>query len=368
MFAMSAGYFILLFLTMVFLAALARRRIGKLTFTALDAPIAAFLVFRILSTLTSVNVAESWPGLMKSGLLLAYYPLAHMQLAPARRRGAIYVFLGMVVVAAVLGVTEFGFGFTARAVSRTAGYTTFAEILAVAICLILARAAFARGRAFGWFLVLAASPLAALVVTFCRGQWLALTAGALLVALLKDRRLFWVIAALVAFAAVAAVFAPAGVSSGRFTLGDPAFENYRDVLWRGALGILFARPLTGFGPETTRIAFPEQTLFYSPVAGVIGWHNDFFQITIESGLAATAAAVWLAVASLSLAFRTFQDKEFPDTDRAIGLGLAAATTTVLVSGLVGNVVTDPAMVVLFTFLWGLWVPLSVKGRNEGTPA
>jgi O-antigen ligase len=168
-------------------------------------------------------------------------------------------------------------------------------------------------------------------------------------------------------AAGAAYFSPAGVSSGRFTLGDPAFENYRDVLWEGGLAVIFDRPLTGFGPETIKAVFPYRTRFYSPVAEVIGWHNDYLRLAVESGLLAVAAALWVVVAAARAAWGAFRREGEDPRVRALGLGLVAATAAVLVSGFVGDVVADPAMLVVFVVLWGLAAPL-LTPRADGRDA
>jgi len=361
-FAMSAAYWCLLLIAVVFVVHVAAGGWRRLRPAPLDLPVAAFLICRILSTVTSVTPLASWKGLEKSGLMLAYYPLAHMALGRSRRLGGIYLFLAAVVVAAVVGSADYAFGSAARVASRTTGYTTFAEILAVAICLLAGLAAFAPARRIWAWGAAALAPAGALVLTFCRGQWLALAAGVGVVGVLKDRRVFALLLVVAAFAAAATYLAPAGLASGRFSLGDPAFENYRDILWKGGLDVAFARPLTGFGPGTIKAVFPYQTRFYSPVEKVIGWHNDFLQLAVESGLVTVAAALWLLAAAIRSAWRSFRRDAAAPAVRGLGVGLLAATAVVVVSGLVGNVVTDPAMITVFCLLWGLYVPL---GEGEG---
>jgi len=367
LFATSMAYFALLIITVIFLVYLAAGGWRRLRLTPLDVPIAAFLAVRILSTVTSVAPAASWRGLEKSGLLLAYYPLAHMALARPRRLAGVYIFIAAAVLAAAAGIAEFGFGTVARVVGRTSGYTTLAEILAVALSLFLALILFQKGRRRIWLGVAAIPPLAALALTFCRGQWLAFAGGVAVIGVLRDRRVLAVLLIFGALAAAVAYYAPAGVASGRFSLGDPAFENYRDVLWRGGLAVVFARPLTGFGPETVQLIFPLRTRFYSPVENVIGWHNDFLQLATESGFIAVAMALWLVVAATALAWRAYVGGK--GAVAALGLGLVAATATVLLSGLVGNVVTDPAMLMVFVLLWGLFAPLAARPEEgaDGLP-
>ncbi len=358
LFATSMSYFGLLTVTVFFLLYVRAGGWPRLRLTALDVPIAAFLLVRILSTLTSVSPLASWKGLEKSGLLLAYYPLAHMALSRSRRLAGVYIFLGAAVAAAAAGLFDFGAGAVERVVSPAGGYTTFAEILAVALCLFTAGAVFAPdGRARTWVAVAAFLPFAALILTFCRGQWVALAAGVGIIGAARNRRVWSLLLVLTVGAAVAAYLLPAGVASGRFSLGDEAFENYRDILWKGGLAVIFDRPLTGFGPETLKVVFPYQTRFYSPVAGVIGWHNDYMRLVIESGLLGAAAALWMVVASARAAWRAFRREGEEPRVRALALGLVAATAAVLVSGLVGDVVADPAMLVVFVVLWGLSVPL-----------
>ena len=357
LFATSMSYFGLLTVAVLFVVYVAAGGWRRLRPLPLDLAVGAFLLVRILSTLTSVDPALSWKGLEKSGLLLAYYPLAHMALSRPRRLAGIYIFLAATVLAAGVGVASFAFGGAGRVASLTGGYTTFAEVLAVALCLFLAAAAFSpwRGRlAYG---VAALVPFGALVLTLCRGQWLALVAGIGVVGGLKDRRVLAVLLLVAAGAAAAVYLLPAGAASGRFSLGDPAFESYRDILWKGGLAVIFDRPLTGFGPETIKAVFPYQTRFYSPVAEVIGWHNDYLRLVVESGLPAVAAALWVVVAAARAAWGAFRREGEDPRVRALGLGLVAATVAVLVSGLVGDVVADPAMLVVFVVLWGLAAPL-----------
>jgi O-antigen ligase len=359
LFATSMAYFGLLIVAVVFVLHLLRGGWRHLRPNALDLPIAVFLLLRILSTLTSVDPALSWKGLEKSGLLLAFYPLAHMPLRPARRWAGIGIFLAATVAAAAVGIGVFALGEVERVSSPTGGYTTFAEILAVALCLIAAAAVLYSGRRRLGLAAAALLPFGALILTFCRGQWLALVAGVGVIGAFHNRRAWAAVVVIAAAAAAAAYFLPAGVASGRFTLGDPAFENYRDILWRGAFEVVFDRPLTGFGPETIKIIFPYQTRFYSPVAGVIGWHNDYLRLVIESGVFAAAAAMWIVVAAVRAAGRAYRRGESAGR-RGLGLGLLAATAAILVSGLVGDVISDPAMIVVFVVLWGLALPLTAE--------
>ena len=358
------GYFGLLIITLVFLAYLIRGGWRTLRPTYLDLPIAVFLLIRIISTVTSVDPVTSWKGLEKSGLLLAYYPLAHMNLGRERRLAGVWIHVAAIIIAAAAGGFEVALGMERRVVSRTGGYTTFAEILAVAACLGAAFMAFSRGKR--WLAQGAAAfvALGALVLTFCRGQWLGLAAGLGLIGGLKDRKAFAALALVAAAALIAVWLSPVGLASGRFTLGDPAFENYRDVLWRGGLEQAFARPLTGFGPNTIKIVFPDQTRFYSPVAKVIGWHNDFLQLAVESGLGAVVAMLWIGTAAFGGTLAAFRRREADYRFRALGLGLAAAVLTLVVGALVGNVVTDPAMLIQFVFLFGLFAPYAGGGGND----
>jgi len=363
LFATSMAYFGLLIVAVLFLVHLRRGGWRHLRPNPLDLPIAVFILLRILSTLTSVDPALSWKGLEKSGLLLAFYPLAHMPLRPERRWAGIYLFLAATVAAAATGVAAFAFGGVERVRSPTVGYVTFAEILAVALCLFAAAAAFGSGRRRLGLAAAALLPFGALILTFCRGQWLALAAGIGVIGALHNRRVWAAVLVVAAAAAAAAYLLPAGVASGRFTLGDPAFGNYRDILWKGAFEILFDRPLTGFGPETIKTVFPYQTRFYSPVAGVIGWHNDYLRLVIESGVLAAAAAMWIVAAAVGVAARAYR-RAGGAGRRGLGLGLLAATAAVLVSGLVGDVISDPAMLVVFVLLWGLALPLAEERETN----
>jgi O-antigen ligase len=363
LFASSMSYFGLLTVAVLFVVYAAAGGWRRLWPMPLDLAVGAFLLVRILSTLTSVDPALSWKGLEKSGLLLAYYPLAHVALARPRRLAGIYLFLAATVVAAGAGVASFALG-GGRVTSLTGGYTTFAEILAVALCLLVAAAAFSSWRGRLGYGAAALLPLGALVLTLCRGQWLAFAAGVVVVGF-KDRRVLAVLLVIAAGAGAAVYLLPDGAASGRFTPGDPAFENYRDILWKGGLAIIFDRPLTGFGPETIKVVFPYQTRFYSPVAEVIGWHNDYLRLVVESGLGAAAAALWLVVAAARAAWGAFRRPGEDPRVRALGLGLLAATAAILVSGLVGDVVGDPAMLVVFVLLWGLASPLLTPAAEGG---
>jgi len=74
--------------------------------------------------------------------------------------------------------------------------------------------------------------------------------------------------------------------------------------------------------------------------------------------------LWIGTAAFTGALAAFRRREADPRVRALGLGLAAAVLTLVVSALVGNVVTDPAMLIQFVLLFGLYAPYAGGRGND----
>jgi len=72
---------------------------------------------------------------------------------------------------------------------------------------------------------------------------------------------------------------------------NPGTLSDRDVIWKGASGLMLKHTFLGFGPRTFQQIFPYTNEFSDK--GIGGWHNDFLQVYFESGIAGLMAFLFL---------------------------------------------------------------------------
>jgi O-antigen ligase len=67
-------------------------------------------------------------------------------------------------------------------------------------------------------------------------------------------------------------------------ISDPLNLSSREYLWKGGTELLGKHPFLGFGPKTFKEIFQYQNEVADKDIG--GWHNDFLEVYLESGIAA----------------------------------------------------------------------------------
>jgi hypothetical protein len=130
----------------------------------------------------------------------------------------------------------------------------------------------------------------------------------------------------------------------------------RAVLWRAALRMIAAHPLTGVGPDNFRLAYGD----YAGIANAdsrVHSNNMYLEVLAGTGILGGLAFVWLAwrVSGriLTLCLRG---------DRTLGAGVAAAAVAIAAHGIVDAFLGFTATYILIAITLGLTVASSSMGE------
>jgi hypothetical protein len=132
----------------------------------------------------------------------------------------------------------------------------------------------------------------------------------------------------------------------------------RAVLWRAALGMFAARPLTGIGPDNYRLSYGER-------AGLANFdrrvhaNNMYLEVLVGGGLVGAAAFVWLGghiVRRTVAALRGAAAAE----PAMLAAGVAAATLAIAVHGLVDSFLSFTGTYIPIATTLGLGAALGAR--------
>ncbi len=269
-----------------------------------------FLGWCLLSVFTGTYAHDAWLELGRVTLGLAFFWVVRAFPLPAQKLG--------LIAAAVVGVTYVGgealLNFVVTRDPRQFGTffnpNIFANALALALALsiglplaiwnITRNRSFAIASALPFFVV-----LPALAVTSSKGGLLAALVGVLVTVFVLRastpatfqaafRKLLPAILILgLVFGALAAVTVGPRLLAARGA--DNNSTMFRTYLWRGALRMIEAKPLLGFGPGAFPGSFPRYALADTARSSEQSW----LQIAAESGV----PALLLLLSAFALAFR-----------------------------------------------------------------
>jgi O-Antigen ligase len=130
----------------------------------------------------------------------------------------------------------------------------------------------------------------------------------------------------------------------------------RLLLWRAALGIFFAHPITGVGPDNYRLA-------YGPYAGLANFdtrvhsNNMYLEILAGAGLVGATAFAWLCYGISGLIVATLRSRRDPCVG-AVVAGVLTAVAAIAVHGGVDSFLSFTPTYVLFSVTLGLMAALS----------
>lgn len=334
-FPLVAFSHLLSFTTIAYWLACSTRQGIWLPKTPLDAPILAFYLLCVVSTVLSTDVRLSVENLAHLTILVAlYYMVVYLLksgwkvsdfVTPMLVVAAVVVIAEILELALWLGIWWAGTGefspllalgdYRRRLVMGPSN--VLAWYLVLLMPLILARLLESRslrgqihmgilGVAAGIVLAstLSRSGMIGMAVSVAIFTLLAITpriangAGSLR-AYLRHKRVMASLLAAACVTAASAMFAFYLVSSRLYTV------SIRFELWRAASAIIAARPLTGGGPGTFgyllhQVADPDP---YGPDVYYNNAHNGFLNIAAETGIPSLAAGLWLIAALAAAAWR-----------------------------------------------------------------
>jgi len=311
-------------------------------------PVLAFAGATILSALVSGHAAVSLAASKGIFLMAALYVTADA-LEDAREGDRFLSWLALAAAGAALaGLVQFGacppqepaaglarwfFHRCDRARAFFSIYMTLAGVLNIALLATLPRVlpgAFRAWSAPVWLLT-----VIGLAMTYTRGAWLGLGAGAAALLPMSRRGRLALLAGLILLPVIFLV-GPRGLSHRFRSMFDPddAGIKERVYMWRSGMAMWRERPLLGWGPggvkrEYSRYALPEA---FKQRTGHV--HNTPLQILVERGVVGFAAwlAIWIAFYWRAIGLLRALDASHR-RERALVAGSVAAVTGFLVAGL-----------------------------------
>ena len=107
-------------------------------------------------------------------------------------------------------------------------------------------------------------------------------------------------------------------------------------------------PILGYGPGTFAEVFPIHNDLKDAKVG--GWHNDYIQVSIESGILGLMSFVWLIYTIYSQVFIKLQRMKGNKEKKRILLALVAGMSTIFISSMTGSGFLDMLIRMMFVFL------------------
>jgi O-antigen ligase len=311
-------------------------------------PVLAFVALTLLSVLVSGHAAQSLAACKTLLLAVALYVVADA-LADAGEGDRFLSWLALATGAAALaglvqhgacppqepaaGLARWFFHRCDRARAFFSIYMTLAGVLDIVLLATLPRVLPGGFRAWSapvWLLT-----VAGLAITYTRGAWIGLGAGAAALLPMSRRGRLALLAGLVLLP-LAFLLGPHDLSHRFRSMFDPdeAGIKERVYMWRSGVSMWRERPLLGWGPggvkrEYSRFALPEAV---KKRTGHV--HNTPLQVLVERGLLGLGAwlAVWIAFYRRAIRLLRGLDAS-QARERALVAGSTAAVTGFLVAGL-----------------------------------
>jgi O-antigen ligase len=206
---------------------------------------------------------------------------------------------------------------------------------------------------------------AALALTYVRGAWVGLAAGAVTAAAGLGRRGIVAVVALFLLVGVLIAALP-NVRARVETIPDPTNATARDRLVMLGVGLRLAgdHPLAGIGPGNVKRVYPGLVPPEGMRRSTSHLHNTPLQIVVERGFVGLASWLWLFVAFFRRAGLTLARLPADAAgDRALVLGSLAAIVTFLVAGLFEYNFGDTEVLMVALAMMAVPVALAEDGRT-----
>lgn len=203
-------------------------------------------------------------------------------------------------------------------------------------------------------LIVMAVLAAALVLTFSRSGYAAFAAGIVVLTFLRSKRMLLV---LILASATLIVTVPRVQERIQGALSLDETAKLRLVSWENALTVVRDYPLTGIGYNTYRyvqVTYGFQTDASEHSAG--GSDSSLLTILVTTGPFGLAAYLWLLWVALTVAWSAYR-RGLTEFERGLGVGVLAATVSVIVHSFFINSLLFPHMLEVIAISFGLLVGL-----------
>lgn len=260
-------------------------------------------------------------------------------------RRIVYAFLASSSLAVVYGLWQvvggvelyrglpldaMGWGFH-RAVGFYGFYLTFAALV---MMVFFFATGFLQETKKWYFLVLAGLSVLAIVGTFARSIWLALTAMIPIFAFTRGKKTGVIVSVLLVVVIAAGVLGVPALRYRAESILEPAQNETRLNLWKTAVQISKDHPVLGIGEDNWDIMFGRYRVdgFYDTI---VHPHNDYLTVLVSSGVPGLLAFVALWVSSLVSGFRLIRNAS-DAVARAVALGTTFSLMGFLIGGMFQN--------------------------------
>jgi O-antigen ligase len=226
--------------------------------------------------------------------------------------------------------------------------------IAAAILLVLGSNKYFLPSKLLWavFLVIVVTGI---LFTFNRVHWAIVALIIFVFGLMRERKIVFAISIA---AAVLILTVPALRERFSQLLYFSSNLSDRDIIWQGASKIYLEHPLFGFGPKNFTQIFP---LFDSlNDKSVSGWHCDYLQVYMESGLMGLIPFLWLAVSVFYFSIKSLLKKNIDSFNKDLALALLLAMAGFYLTAVLGTFISDPISSLLYQLLLGI---LAVNYRS-----
>jgi len=326
-------------------------------------PFAVFIGIRILSIIFSEFPSISVYSLNKEIIfyLIVFVFLNELsQYDEKKIQFLIQVLIVAALIASVIGTAKVLLGNVERATSTTSGYSTLGMFLSVIFAVVFT---LGRNKIFfpsrTWWLAILLLLLTGILFTFNRSNWITIVVIILAIGLYKERIILGVL--LIIFALM--IFLIPDMSA-RFIeiLYFTEHLSDRDVIWNGALMIWDQHLILGFGTRTFNKIFPLYDQLVDKEMG--GWHNEYLQIYIESGILGLMTFLWLMFSIYYWGIKALKHSFSEKFKFDLILAVLAGLSMFYLNSLSGGFLFDPISKVLFFFFLAMASNLISSQMNK----
>ena len=332
--------------------------------TPFDIPFLLFIVVRISSVFFSVDILISVRTLhTEIPYYVLFYAVSQQRVFMQERlvQSLLWMFIFGAVIGSCYGIISVLLGLQERAASLTSGYYTFGSFLTtiLAIILILGKSKMFNTKRWIWYgliIVIAAG----LILTLNRIHWGIMIILLLGTGIIQERKLLITMIFLFGFMLL---FSPS--ISRRLDQIIHFSENLsdRDILWKGASMVWLNHPILGYGPGTFAEVFPIHNDLKDAKVG--GWHNDYIQVSIESGILGLLSFMWFIYTIYSRVFIKLRSMKGDEEKKRMLLALLVGMSAIFISSMTGSGFLDLLIRMMFVFLLAM-TALLMKTEEDVT--
>jgi O-antigen ligase len=332
----------------------------------LNIPIAAFLVATAIGVIMAVDFKHSLKGYMTLGWISIFFLFVNNVKDETQFKKLVRILILITTIAGAYAIFQhftridiFGnVKYVQKSFARSPGFfnspQTFGNYILLVLPVVFGLSFYSNNRREKrWLQLSGLIVLTAIIFSYTRGVWLGLIGGLIFMAILRSKKLLFLVVTGIIIGSLFLVFLPSSKFAQRvnrtFKSGRPVGD--RIYFWEGSLRIIRDYPITGLGWEGFRLVYPK----YKPAKGrqlVCHAHNNFIDMAVDSGLLGLGIFIWLLVTIYKVGFHVFKKLE-DGYFKGIAWGFLGSFTAFLIAGLSQYNFGDSEVVMLFYFLLGM---------------